>query len=458
MSAPVAPARDPVPEAAGHFVSAASLRRRADWFIRLRWAAAVAVALLAVAADAAAGVRLPLLQLLGAAAALALLNVGYVRRNRRTAPADMAAELLWVKLQMAADLGLLTLVLHWSGGLENPFQFVAVLHVFIASLLLRGGEVYRIAALAGGLYTLMVLGEHTGLLRHHHLMGAHQLSHETAYNLMSLGAMWLVLLAGATIGSQIMRHNRAIRDELLERQRGLERAAEAQVDFFRFVTHEVKSPIVTAQSAVEAGRELAAEVLPADADDMLARAVRRLEQALAIVKDLAELTRGRMGAGVAAVPVDLGKLAGRVLAEQTETMSEKKIVAQADLPGTLWAMGDESMLERVLGNLVSNAVRYNRPGGVVRLRGSREGGVVRLQVADEGIGIDPEDLERIFEEFYRSPTARRVSNLGTGLGLPIARRFAESMGGTLTVSSRPGLGATFTVTLPAAPAGAGGAS
>jgi len=446
---PVAPAGDPVPEASGHFVSAASLRMRADWFIRLRWIAAAAVLLFGLAA-ALARLALPLNQLLGSGVLLLAFNVGYRTRNRRTPPRDMAAELLWVKAQMAVDLGLLTVVLHASGGLENPFQFIVIVHVFIASLLLKGGEVYRIAALAGGLYTLMAVGEHQGWLTHHHLVGVDQASHETVYMLMSLGAMWLVLLAAAVIGSQIMAHNRAIRDELLERQRVLEQAAEAQLDFFRFVTHEVKSPLVTAQSAVEAGRELAGETLPAEAGDMLDRAVARLQQALAIVKDLAELTRGRMGAPVASEPVDVAAVAARVVADQAETMAERRIHAEMDLPGPVWVLGDEAMLERILGNLVSNAVRYNRPGGALRLRASRAGRTVRVQVADEGIGIAADELERVFEEFYRSPAARRASKLGTGLGLPIARRFAERMGGGLSVSSRPGAGSTFTLTLPAA--------
>ncbi|MCB1151090.1 HAMP domain-containing histidine kinase, partial [bacterium] len=389
--------------------------------------------------------------LAAAALLLLLVNLGYRARNRATPPRDMAAELIWVKLQMAVDLGLLMLVLHASGGVENPFQFIVIIHVFIASLLLRGGEVYRIAALAGGLYTLLALGENRGWLTHHHLVGAHAMTHETVYVLMSLGAMWLVLLAAALIGSQIMAHNRAIRDELLERQRGLEKAAEAQVDFFRFVTHEVKSPIVTAQSAVEAGRELGAGALPPEADDLLGRAVARLQQALAIVKDLAELTRGRMGVPAASLPVDLCLIAKRALADQAETMAARGLRAETDGLGPVTVLGDEAMLERVVGNLVGNAVRYNRDGGAVRVRTLREGRTVKLQVADDGIGIAPEDLERVFEEFYRSAAARQASTLGTGLGLTIARRFAERMGGTLSVTSRPGAGATFTLALPAAP-------
>ncbi len=106
------------------------------------------------------------------------------------------------------------------------------------------------------------------------------------------------------------------------------------------------------------------------------------------------------------------------------------------------------MTETITANLVNNAIRYSRQDGRVSVRVVDTGKRVHLVVEDEGIGIEEKELGLIFDEFYRSSAAREASNLGTGLGLPIVRKFVEELGGTIEVESVVGRGSTFTVTLP----------
>ncbi len=447
--APGVPQGERIAAVSAQFVSAASLRVRSDWFNKLRWGAALGVLVGSAAAGLFSASAPLIVPLVAIGVLLLLLNAGYVIRNRRIRPRDIVAELRLVKMQMVADLVLLTAVLHFTGGVENPFQFIYIVHVIIASLLFKGREIFQIAWLAIGLFTLMVLGEHLGPLHHHHLLSASDLTHELPYMLMSLGSVWLVLLTSAYIGASIMHHNRSIKDELVDRQGGLVEAGKAQLDFFRFVTHEVKSPIVTAQSAVEAARELLEEGAEPVVRDMLDRAVRRLTQALGIVRDLADLTQGRMAAAPHWTDVDLALIVARTLEQQQESMAARGLTLEADLPtAPLTVYGDEGMIEKVVVNLLNNAVRYNRDGGSVSVTLVPTGDGVRFAVADTGIGIAGDDLERIFDEFYRAPEAREMTNVGTGLGLPIVRRFLQQMGGAVEVTSTPGQGSLFTVTLP----------
>jgi two-component system phosphate regulon sensor histidine kinase PhoR len=116
-----------------------------------------------------------------------------------------------------------------------------------------------------------------------------------------------------------------------------------------------------------------------------------------------------------------------------------------DLPVAAW---DADRVSQVLDNLLLNAVQYTPAGGVVRVRAEAAGDVVRIIVADEGRGIPPEDLPRIFEPFYRAASARVGRAQGMGLGLPISKALVEAHGGTLAVESAVGRGTTFTVTLP----------
>lgn len=434
------------------FVSATSLRHRLDWFNRMRWGA-VAVLVAAVALlHAVTVIPLPVAPLLVVAGVLALMNLGYVVRNRLLPARSIGTEIRIVKLEMVIDLVLLTVVLNLTGGVENPFLYVYVLHVVIAALLFKGREIFSIAWLAIGLFTTEVVGVHLGWFPHNHMVGASNMTHQWIYTLITLAAFWFVMLSGAFVSASIMRHNRAIKDELVARQGQLLAADRAMLDFFRFVTHEIKSPVNTARSAIETVLDLHRGSLDPGAQDLLDRAQRRLDQTTEIVKDLADLTRTGVLRHEPPVPVDLKALALRVLDEQREladaTGQQLGLRAPAQ---AVTVITSGPALAKILGNLVNNAIRYNRDGGPVIVTVSPWEGGARLEVTDEGIGIAPEDQLRVFDEFYRTAAAQRRSSLGTGLGLPIVHRLTHELGGTVSLASVPDQGTTVTVDLPAEP-------
>ncbi len=438
------------------FVSATSLRHRLDWFNRLRWGAAGVLVAAVTVLGSVTPIPLPVAPLLAVAGALALMNLGYVVRNRIFPARAIRTEIRIVKLEMACDLVLLTVVLNLTGGVENPFLYVYVLHVVIAALLFKGREIFSIAWLAIALFTAAIVGEHQGWLPHHHLLGASTLTHELRYIGATLASFWFVMLSGAFVSASIMRHNRAIKDELVARQGELMAADKAMLDFFRFVTHEIKSPIGTARTALEAAVDIEGDRLDPGARDLLDRAARRLDQATDIVKDLADLTRTGVLRHESPVPVDLVALATRVLDEQREaaaaTGQQLEVVAPT---GPVTVTTSAAALAKVLGNLVNNAVRYNRDGGPVTVTVTALADGARLEVMDEGIGIAPEDQARVFDEFYRTAAAQKKSTLGTGLGLPIVHRLVHELGGAVVLASVVGQGTKVTVELPKAPPSAG---
>ncbi len=107
-----------------------------------------------------------------------------------------------------------------------------------------------------------------------------------------------------------------------------------------------------------------------------------------------------------------------------------------------------TLFGQLLDNLLENAFKYSPPGSPIVVRAWREAQKAALSVEDHGCGLEAEDVGRVFEPFYRSEHARRVSTDGLGLGLSVARRIASTFGGTLGVSSRPGAGCLFTLRLP----------
>ena len=110
--------------------------------------------------------------------------------------------------------------------------------------------------------------------------------------------------------------------------------------------------------------------------------------------------------------------------------------------------GNRTALAQLFNNLISNAVRYTPAGGTVRVVLSPAPGEVEVRVEDSGIGIAPEHLEHLFEDFYRAPNAKSFSENGTGLGLSIVRQSVQMHGGTVRVESELGRGTRFIVTLP----------
>ncbi|MBU1699860.1 MAG: HAMP domain-containing histidine kinase [Candidatus Eisenbacteria bacterium] len=438
-----------IAEDSAQFVSATSLRIRTDWFNRIRWGVGAWIMALVLLAEAVYHIPLPLPQIILVLAVLLLLNVTYVIRNRRVAPTEFKAEIRMVKIEMILDLLFVTVLLNFSGGLENPFYFIYAPHVLIASLLFKGREIYQITFAAALMFTGLVIGEFTGILPHYQLMEGMTASSSLPYITVTLVVFWPVLFGIAYLGARIMRHNRSIKDELVLRQRQLIVADKAKIDFFRYVSHEVKTPIVTAQSALEAVLQLSGDELPEKSRDMLLRAVKRLNQAINIVKDLSEITKTRMHAVQDVKEINLNEMIDLLLQKHTERITEKQIRVETHLPQpTVILRGNETMIEMMIGNLISNAVRYNRTDGQIDITVRDLGVQIAISVADSGIGIAPENRERVFEEFYRSPEAREISSAGTGLGLHIVKQFVEQLGGAVQVESEQGKGSTFTIYLP----------
>ena len=182
------------------------------------------------------------------------------------------------------------------------------------------------------------------------------------------------------------------------------------------------------------------------------RSRRKIADMLEIIGDW--LTISKVEGGQLATercPVRWPELAAEVLETFTTAACDNNLTLDNRLSSALPAViGDATALRMLLSNLVANAVKYNRPGGTVSITGQAEQATLVLSVADTGLGIAPENQERVFEEFYRGPNQGAAGKGGTGMGLPICKKIAEELGGGITLSSRPGEGSTFTVILPRA--------
>lgn len=229
------------------------------------------------------------------------------------------------------------------------------------------------------------------------------------------------------------------------------------------VSHDLRTPLTTVQgniellqrmaSASQAGKPPPPEVLDT-VPEILAEVEDETTRMSAMISDLLLLAQADSGAlKVHRKPVEMDTLLLDVY-RQTVRMAERrqgagKIEVRLGSEDQALALGDRERLRQLLLNLVDNAIKYTPNGGVITLALEKRGSWVAVSVKDTGIGISPEDQERIFDRFYRADKARGRQMGGSGLGLSIVKWIAEAHGGRVTVESEPGKGSTFTLWLPA---------
>ncbi|AEI64262.1 CHASE domain-containing protein [Corallococcus macrosporus] len=267
-----------------------------------------------------------------------------------------------------------------------------------------------------------------------------------------LGAGLLVTLLLFLITRSQVRA-RAAAEAANEEQRRLTGEARAAVqvrdDFLSIAAHELRTPLTNLKLQLQLlYRQLRAEA-PPDLEKLAQRVqsserqTSRLANLVDSLLDVSRLARGRLELDLE--PVDLDELV-RECVRRFETEAQAAGAALAvDSPGPVVGRWDRMRLEQVLTNLLSNAFKYGQGAPVdVRLRGDATHAT--LEVKDRGIGLPPEDAQRIFGRFERAVSSRHYG--GLGLGLFITRQLVEALGGHISVASTPGQGATFTVVLP----------
>jgi len=230
----------------------------------------------------------------------------------------------------------------------------------------------------------------------------------------------------------------------------LEHAEHLRSQLLADVAHELRTPLATVESYVEA---LADGVLAADAENwgVIRSETSRLHR---LVDDLQKVSRAQAHQlDLHLAPVTAAALASAAVKAAEPAYTSKGVDLQADIEPSAPAIeADSERIAEVLANLLTNALRHTPPGGTVTVSTRHRADQLAIAVADNGEGIAPEHLDRVFERFYRIDPARSRSSGGTGIGLAIARAIAEAHGGSVTATS-PGSasGTTVTVVLPILP-------
>jgi len=242
-------------------------------------------------------------------------------------------------------------------------------------------------------------------------------------------------------------------DSLLAR---LQAAFDAQSRFVANASHELRTPLAMMRTSVEVAAAKPGQA-PPQVTELAGKVTEGLDQADRLLENFLALARAQYGAKENQETMSLGAVAARVLGERSGEIAAKGIRAQQEDSGTL-VTGNATLLTRMAGNLIGNAIQHNAPGGWLRIQTRASQTTVRLTVENGGGMLDPASVKELAQPFRRLAGDRTGSAHGTGLGLSIVAAIAAAHNGSLQLHARPQCGLRAVVELPRAPAGSGPAA
>lgn len=427
---------------------------------KLRWLAVIGIYVLSIGAwELGLEVEVKKLYWIGASVALYNIVIAAIATGKRMEERRNVARIL-ANLSISLDFIFLGLIMHFSGGCENPLIFYYVFHVSITSILLSRGETYIHTGIAFTMIAAIVMLEGNGVIRHIKLWDGFPYS-DPLFILVFLFGFGSVLFISAYFSVSVSSKLRAREEEVVElgekmvekarelemAYEGLIRASEERTRYIRKVAHELKAPLGAIQEMIIVLESGIAGRIEERARGMLGRIRMRIDGLLMLISDILSLSRATdIGQKRILGPVDISKAVDRVLSLFEEKIKEKELDLVRFTDSEV-VYGEKEGIEEIISNLLSNAIKYTPKGGKVEIGCRRKGDMVVLEVADTGIGISEKDLPHIFEEFFRTPEARLTSPDGTGLGLSIVKALVEFYGGSVEVESEEGKGTRFRVFL-----------
>ena len=240
--------------------------------------------------------------------------------------------------------------------------------------------------------------------------------------------------------------------ELNEANSKLRELSEMKEEFLALTTHDLRSPLTVISGVINFFTSGRLGELTSEQKNMVSMMERNTQSLIELVNDLLDASKLESGTlRLDFAPVDLRELAEDLRESMGPLARDKEVSLEERLPEDLPPVrADRNKLRRVLVNLISNATKFTPKGGRITLSAERQGGAVRVCVIDTGVGIPPEDLDRLFDKYEQARSRATRSEKGTGLGLYITRQIVELHGGRIEVQSEVGKGSTFSFTVPTA--------
>lgn len=431
------------------FLNLSILQYRVAWSITLRWLAIVGYFSATLLAKFLFDRQLPYQKIWLVLLILIIINSLYLLISKIFKELSFRADIIFLQFHIIIDLIFLTIILHFSGGIENPVYLFYAFHVVISSIIFPGTRPIYITTLVVFLFSSLVYLEYSGILTHYCFLDSDLHANEFLIYVV-LTVFTITVYVTMYICMTFMFIYRNIKRQIDQQNQQLTNADKQRSQFFRFSSHELKSPVVAVKSSIDGVLKNFSGQMDEKATDLLQRASLRASQMLEIIRELLELSKNRSrSADQSTELIDVNGVILEILEQQKIHVEEKALRISTSLTDEkllIYASSDD--MREIFVNLLTNAIRYTQENGSVTIETRDCGESVQISVGDSGIGIAKKDQTKIFDEFFRSENAKKEAKIGTGLGLSIVKQIVDNYGGNIDIHSEIDQGTVFNITLP----------
>ncbi len=428
------------------------LIERLHWLIRLRWIAVAGVFLTTLVVSHVFKFSLAAEPLYAVAIILGIYNLLFLLLLRSMKGRESIAAINRIaNAQISLDLLSLAVLIHFSGGIENPFLFYFIFHMIIASILLERRASFLQATFAVALFFAIVISEYLGILPHYCLKRfivydqQRNLIYITGISFVFVSTLYIAVYMATSISGRLKQREKALEETNLR----LEEKDHVKSEYVLRVTHGIKEHLSAIQGCLEpVAGGITGELNPGQFD-LVQRAAQRTAKLMFFVKALLQITQIKLSKEIKMEYFSLEDSVSEAISYTFSKAKDKNITVNFTIdPGIDKIRAAREYIRETLMNLIVNSIKYTSRNGKVDIKISDKGSSIVIEISDTGIGIPKNELPRIFEEFYRASNAKEVERDGTGLGLSIAKHVVEMHNGKIWVESEEGKGSKFSIELP----------
>lgn len=433
------------------------LYARAYWMVSHRWLAIVALALLTWLGTNLFDFELNKLGLYLLAICLAIENLialwllEQIKKKRKKKFYKRIR--LSIHFQIFFDLAVLTGILHFTGGIENPFFFIYIFHMVISSILLSRTGAFIQTTIALVLFGMLIFAEFNNLIPHYCLCfdenSYTELYKDLHFVSFTYGVFAFISYILVYLTTSIGHRLRNQEDKLTKAIGQLQRNDEIKNEYVLRITHDIKSHLAAIQTNLSVLTSGVFGKLEGKQKEFLDRAFNRTEKLTNFARSLLQLTRLRLSNKVEKQEFSLVELLEKVITDHREAAFVKSIDLSSSIDNSINTYsGNKLSFEEVFQNLVSNAIKYSNEGGKVEVTAKTKMQRIRIEVIDNGIGIPGNELRSIFNEFYRASNTKGIEAKGSGVGLSLVKEIVRQHNGRIWAENKPTGGSVFVIELP----------